>query len=234
LANLGQLRSRVASKIGMDTSDSAEVTLLDSWFNEGYEDVLVRSRCKVNCADMTLTANEWRYTLSTTPLAVLEVWTESSAGLTVPFERTTSEHILKLRAGLATNNGAPVRYYATEGADLFLVWPTPTSAETVKLLYVPRPTAMSATSDSPSYIPSEHHKALEFYALWQAADYDDDGSSQVGEVYRVQYEGVDGRGGILRRIRQGNRWKGGRSLGPARVGRRWPIRPHDPSTDSYW
>jgi len=172
--------------------------------------------------------------VSTTPLAILEVWTESADGLTVPFERTTSEHIFKLRAGLTTNNGSPLRYYAVEGADLFLVWPTPTAADTIKVLYVPRPTALSATGDSPSYIPSEFHKALEFYALWQAADYDDDGSSQVGEVYRVQYEGVDGRGGILRRIRSASRWKGGRSLSPARVGRRWPVRPRDPSTDTYW
>ena len=221
MANMNTLRNAVALKVGMSTSDSTEAERLLAWLNEGYEDVLVRTRCKVNCADLTFTPDVWKYTLPTSILSVLEVWLEDTSTRSLPFERTTAEHIIRLRAGIVVSSGSPVRYYAVEGSDLLMVWPTPDSADPLNILYVPRPTAMSATSDTPSYVPSEWHKAIELYASWQAGDYSDDGSSGVGESYRIQYEGQDSMGGYLKKIRQAMRRKGGRRLGPARVGRRW-------------
>jgi hypothetical protein len=91
---------------------------------------------------------------------------------------------------------------------------------------------MSAAGDTPSFIPAEWHKAVEMYACWRMADFDDDGSSQVGEVYRAHYEGADGRGGMLRDIRQQNRLQGGRRNPTMRVGRRGRrVRPYTRSVD---
>jgi hypothetical protein len=234
--NMSTLRGAVAYKVGMSTTDSVEAERLLAWLNEGYEDVLVRTRCKVSCADLALTVNEWKYTLPTSILSVLEVWIEQSAdGRVMPFERTSSEHIIRLRAGTAVATGSPVRYYALEGSDLLMVWPTPSVADTLELLYVPRPTPLSATGDIPSYVPAEWHKSIELYASWQAGDYTDDGSSGIGEAYRVQYEGPNGMGGYLRRIRLAIRHKGGRRLGPARVGRRWgQLVPHARDQSMGW
>jgi hypothetical protein len=65
---------------------------------------------------------------------------------------------------------------------------------------------MVLDTDSPSMeafgaIPDEYHDAIVSYALWKAADYADDGSSQMGERYRLLYEGQDGRGGRIAQIK---------------------------------
>jgi hypothetical protein len=118
-----------------------------------------------------------------------------------------------------------------EGNDYLVVWPTPQAVETISFLYVPRPSALAAGADIPSFVPAQWHRAIALYAMWQMADYDDDGSSQAGQVYRAEYEGQDGRGGILRQMRQATTRMGGRRLGPMRVGRRAVLVPTYPSVD---
>jgi hypothetical protein len=58
------------------------------------------------------------------------------------------------------------------------------------------------------------------------ADYDDDGSSQMGLLYQQQYER------LVRKCLKRKRLKGGRSLGRAVVGRR-PVMPSSPSQDVW-
>lgn len=215
--NLSQFRRSAAWKLGYSTTDSDDLAVIDAWVNEGYEDVLSRTQCKIIAGTLTTSGNEWKYELPTEILAVTEVWVEDSDGQTIAFERTTEEHILRLRAGITTEAGSQIRYFATAGANFLLLWPTPTTSQTIHILYVPRPTALSATGDSPSYVPSEWHKAIEYYMLWQAADAEDSNKAQSGEYYRQLYEGKDGSGGYLDRIRQSARKKGGRMLGPVTV-----------------
>jgi hypothetical protein len=228
MATLDDLRARISVTLDWQLSGE-DLTEIDARLNEAYEDILARTRCKVNCADMTLTADTWKYTMATGILAVLEVFKEGSS---FPFERTTTEHIIRLRRGIETATSG-VRYYATEGASMFMVWPTPTEAEDVSFFYVPRPPELSSGSDQPTFIPAEFHKALEYYALWRLADTDDDQSSAMGERYRAYYEGPDSRGGILKQIIRASRWKGGRRLAPAPVGRRRRVA-SAPDADSGW
>lgn len=221
MATLAQLQNRVQSILSLKLSGN-ELTLLTEYLNEGYADILARTRCRVNCGDLATIADTWKYRLPTGILAVNEMWTEDSVNGTYPvFERVTSADIIQARRA-QSSVASGLRLYAVEGHDMLLLWPTPTAVSTIEYLYVPRPTALSGASDTPSTggIPAEWHRALEYYACWRMADYDDDGSSQVGQVYRAQYEGVDGRGGILREIRQQNRAQGGRRLPTKRVGRR--------------
>jgi hypothetical protein len=227
--NLATLRNRVQSTLGLKTTGN-ELTLLDGYLNEGYEDVLARTRCRVNCGDLTTTDGVWKYRMPSGSMAVLELWAEAD-GAVQQFERTTSRHILDMRMSTASTSSG-VRYYAVEGHDLLILWPTPTSVENLAFFYVPRPTPMSATADTPSFVPAQWHRAVELYAAWKMADYDDDGSSQVGQMYRVQYEGPDGRGGILRDITQNKKWQGGRRLAPARAGRRPSWRPSSRAYDA--
>ena len=220
MATLNSLRRAVQQKIGLDTTTSStEETLLDEWINEGVVDVLLRTRCNVNCADITLTANTWKYNFSTAILAVNDVAVESaSTGEQTVLTRTTPEQILRLRQGQPLTSDR-IQYYALNGSDMLMLYPTPSTADTLEIYYVPRPTALSLTAHDPSNetyggVPTEYHKAIEFYALWQAADYDDDTSSQIGEYYRSMYEQW------LVRIRMAARHKGGRYMGPAVVGNR--------------
>lgn len=227
--NLSNLRSAVAFKSRMSTADATELARIDAWLNEAYEDIVLRTHCKVSHGTVQTTANEWRYDLPTAALDILELWVEDADGRRLEFERTDAEHLLRLRTALTVDDGGALRYFAVEGSNFLLVWPTPSSVVTINLLYVPRPTSMSATADTPSYVPAEHHKALEYYALWQAAQGNHEAISQMGEYYRSLYEGRDGNGGILDRIRTHRRRRGGRSLGPVRLYR--PNNVSNPSVD---
>jgi hypothetical protein len=93
-----------------------------------------------------------------------------------------------------------------------------------------RPLKMALDTDSPGdeqygAIPDEFQDAIELYALWKCADYGDDNSSQMGERYRFQYEGQDGRGGRLAQIRAAVNRRGTSRVAPRRVSLR-PVGDH--------
>lgn len=212
-------------KLGLDTtSGGTEESQLIAWLNEGVVDVLLRARVNVNSATMSLSAGTSDYTLDSTTLAINDITYTSAAGTSGSLIRVTPEDILRFRTGTPAT-GATVRYYALNGHDLLMVYPTPSAADTLTIYYVPRPTALSSTSStahdpsSETYggIPSEYHKAIELYALAQAAEFTDHKPSQYGARYKAEYEGK------LLEIRRAMRHKGGRSLGPAIVGKRRPL-----------
>ena len=190
--------------------------------NQGVTDVLLRTHCKVSSATLTLTSGTEDYTLDTNILRIIDMFVTSDLQ-DYAMERKTVAEILALRRSVASNT-SPSRYYAVAGSNLLMVYPTPSSADVVTMYYVPRPATLSTGSDTPSEIPSEFHKLVEWYALSEAADYDDDGSSNVGANYLARYEkGIaEAKAAISR--------KGGR---PARAipGRRPRIGPSVPSQD---
>jgi len=147
---LKDFRDEVGFKLNFSTSDAEELARVDAWVNRGYEDILLRTQCKVCHGTMTTTADEWRYSLPTNTLDILEIWLEDDSGETVPFEKTDARHIIRLRAGLETETGSPPRFFAVDGSNFFMLWPTPSDTDTINVLYVPRPTALSATGDAPS------------------------------------------------------------------------------------
>jgi hypothetical protein len=119
--------------------------------------------------------------------------------------------------------------YALNGADLLMLFPTPVSADVLTVYYVPLPTEMSASGNDPTSatyggIPVEYHPALEEYAKWKMADYDDDSSSSMGAAYQAEYLR------LVRDARKHLRQLGGRTLGRAVVGRS-PMRRSSPSQD---
>lgn len=216
---------KVQQKLGLDsTAASTEETQLIAWINEGVVDVLLRARVNVNCGDLTLTANTWKYTLPTSALAIQDISYTTADGTSGQLIRVTPDDILRYRA-VTPATGARVKYYALNGHDLLMLYPTPSSADTISIFYVPRPTALSSTSStahdpsSETYggIPTEYHKAIELYALAQAAEYTDHQPSQFGARYKAEYEAK------LVEIKRAMRHKGGRSLGPAIVGKRRPL-----------
>ena len=223
---LAQFRTIVASKVGLDNSTSGDQTLIDMWVNEGYEDILLQTHCKVLGCTMTLTSGTNDYTLDTDILSILKIY-NSASSINYYMERVTLGDIVDMRR--AGNSGAvpPARYYAVAGSNLLTVYPTPGSGETLTVYYVPRPTALSASSDVPSDVPAEFHKAIEFYALREAADYDDDQSSYIGRYYDQQYVAW------IQRIKKNVLQMGGSRLPRAVLNRtrRLSSVPHDPSQD---
>lgn len=171
-----------------------------------------------------MTAGTDDYTLDTAILLVKEAFS-TAAGENGRLTQVSPSELLEMRMAGGTATSGAAMYYAVNGANLFMVYPTPaSSADTVTFYYVPRPTTLASGADIPSEIPAEHHPAIEFYALWRLASYDDDQSSGQGERYREQYSEW------VRKARKYISMKGNVRLPRATVGRRRLV-PHDPSAD---
>jgi hypothetical protein len=200
-----------------NTASSAEQVLIDRWLNEGVLEVLLRTQCTVEVATMDTIADTWQYQLSTSILAIRDVYREDTAGAVEPVLRVSEQEILDYRRGVASSDAAYTRY-AVLGSNLLIIWPTPSSVYTLRLFYVPRPTAMSTGTDDPSSatlgrIPTEFHKAIEYYALWQGGEFDENRGSQGGERYRTLFENY-----LVGIIRPAMRRKGGLDMPQVRRG----------------
>ena len=193
MATLAKFRTRIAMKTGIaaDTSGSDDQALADDWINDGIVDVLLETHCNVDSQTVTPGASA-DYALSASVLAIIDMYT-SSSGTDDRVEQVSVPDLLEMRRQGSTASSSPVTHYALAGADLILFYPTPAAADTFTMYYVPKPTALSGSADDPSSaslggIRTEFHKAIEYYALAEAADYDDDTSSAQGARYREWYQ----------------------------------------------
>lgn len=236
MATFGELKANVSNELGLDqTAAGTEDVLLGRRLNEAVREYLIRTRAYVVTDTVALVENDNEYDLVTEldpdPLALVAIVATTEGR---PLEKLSVASILELRRGVSPV-GAGVYRYAVNGASTLMVYPSPgASPGTLTVHYVPKPTEMSAAGHDPSTatygnVPVEHHYLLEFYALWRMAGYDDDSSSQMGEVYRQRFEE-----GVIR-ARSQIRGRGGRGLAPARPGRGWWRRvPSHPSQDVKW
>lgn len=215
MATLTNFRTVVSAKLGLENTVAGDQPLIDGWLNEGIAEVLTRSRVNVAVATMALTVGSSDYTLPTQILALDEIYvTDASTSILSRMLRVSPQEILNMRIATQQQGAPPVRWYAQSGSSLLMVFPTPATADTLSIYYVPRPTALSAGSDTPSDVPSEWHKAIEYYALFQGGQYINDSASQNGAMYRALYEDE------LKKLKTAALHRGGRKLSPAVVGRR--------------
>jgi hypothetical protein len=173
------------------TASSADEVEIDRRVNEGATDFMLRTGIKVQQGNPTLTANEGDYTLDTDILDIMDVYA-TSGSQDYRMERISVPELLEMRRGASTMVG-PARYYATAGANLLMVYPTPTGADELTVYFVPRPVTLSAGSDTPSEIPAEYHPAVEMYALWRLGSMRDDQTSSQGSRYKEDYEALVSR-----------------------------------------
>lgn len=226
---LGTFLTQISSNIGLDnsgtigSSPTKDQTLMIGWVNEAIVDVVSRTKCNVGVATLTLTAGSYDYTLDTNILALDECYNQDvSQSVYYRLQRVTAEQVINYRVGNQFINAPPVRWYALSGANLLMLYPTPTSADVLTFYYVPRPNALAASSDTNSQIPAEWQKAVEYYGCWQAGKYMNDSASKNGADFMQLYEAE------LVKLKKAMRSLGGRKLAPAVVGsrsggRQWPI-----------
>lgn len=224
---LATLRRNVAAKLGLENTTGGDQILIDHWLNEGYEQTVLRSRCSVAPGTVTLTSGQDSYTMDTAIMALLEVDNQVSS-TRYTMEQITLTEMLKKRRATST---APARYWAVRG-NLIEVYPTPGTGETLNIWYVPRPTALSASSDSPTAVPYEFHKLIELYACAEGGEYTQHEASQFGSYYRGLFEK-----GLMEMNRALNR-KAGTRVPRAKVGNpdNKLTMPSTPSQDVsyYW
>jgi hypothetical protein len=197
---------------------TADATVLGEWANDAVRDLLLQTGVKVATGTVTLTANTSDYTLDAAVMLIKHAYLDGTTDHMLT--QLAPADLLEMRVrGSATSSSDGPWYYALDGADLFRVYPTPTSAGTINLTYVPKPTEMSADAHDPSNatyggIPTEFHPALLAYMYWKAASADDDQSSGQGERYRESYEAE------VRKVRKYVNGKGNVRLPRASVGSR--------------
>jgi hypothetical protein len=227
LSDFAALKNNVSKELGLDeTASGTEDVLLGRRLNEAVRYLLVKTQCYVKTATITLAANDYEYeltdALSDDALVLLQLITSDGKLC----ERVTVQELYGFREASPAVANAYTYRYALAGANLLLLYPTPSAAGTLTALYVPKPTEMSSGTHDPATatygnIPVQWHDAIELYAMSKLASFDDDASSQMGAVYKVQ---LDTR---LKEIRGEIRRLGGK-MPRAKVGRRYLI-PSDPS-----
>ena len=218
---LTQYRLRVSSIIGLaGTASGDEQTLIDGWVNEGYEQVLLETHCKVSVATMALTSGTDDYTLDSNIMAILDLYNTASS-TDYPLTRLTTQDLLAYRMNQATNT-TTVQWYSVQGSTLML-YPTPGSGESLTVFYVPRPTALSAGANTPDSVPAEWHVAIEYYAFARAAEYNEQGPSKFGSYWRALFERT------CQEMKSAERKLGGTRPAAMRIGRRNRPMLSDPS-----
>ena len=221
---LAQFRTRIAAKTALSNTTAADQGMIDDLVNMAYEDVVRRTSCKVGTTTISLSASTGDYTIPTSYLHIMEVYTTTS-GQSYSMQRTTAEDIIRRRIGVSTGfSSSPARYYATQGIDLLLVWPTPSAADSLSVYYVARPTALSASADLPSAIPAEFHQLIEYKACAEAADYAEMVISRgrmTPTVDPTRWLLLYEKG--LKELRVSVSRAGGRRLAPVRINRRLTV-----------
>jgi hypothetical protein len=172
--NLGDLIFVVAHKSGLSDDNSDEHTLMLKWARDGVVEVLLETSCVIDTATTTLQPNYYLYTIDPAVLAVKAAQLQSQSQL-YDIEVTQLE---RLRTAQRAQGTSPIQLLAVEGDRLY-VYPTPTAPDVIVWDYIPRPQQqLTNPADDPSAtqfgrIPTEYHRAIEYYMIWQAAEYDD-------------------------------------------------------------
>lgn len=225
MSTLSTLQSDVAGVLGLDfdaaNPGNGDGPRLLGWANDAVVDMLKRTHCYIQSATMTMTVGVGDYRLDSAILAIDDVYMTSGTQ-SFRARRLSTTDLLNQRLFQVVT--APVTQYALAGADLLMVFPTPSQADVLTIYYVARPSLMATPTDDPSSaafggIPSEYHYGLELYMQWKAGDAFDDESSSSGESYRRQYvgdptapPGTDARRGFIGEMRRDLRDKGGKHL----------------------
>ena len=236
MSTFSVLKSNVQQELGLDTTASSdEDVLLGRRLNQAVREFLLDTRCYIASSTFTAVADQKDYDLQTgdfiggtgTNVSVLAI-DQLIDSNNIPLARKNVSEIDEYRRASATTATSGQRNYALDGANLLMLWPTPSTAEVFTLRYIPRPTEMSSSAHDPSDptyggIPAEYHEALEKWTCWWMASYDDDTSSNQGDRYFGQYQLVASK------ARKWMKRKGGRRQAPVKLGRRVSLVSGDPS-----
>jgi hypothetical protein len=212
-----QLQTRVARGIGMSLAATADMALMLGWYNDAVEQFLRETKLNVRTAALALTAGQEDYSLDTDIIAMQALWYSPGDGTQSLMTAITPEDMY-LKRMVEVTGGGPPTFYALAGAHTLMLNPAPSSGDQIHMLYVPRPAAMSASSDSPAAtamgnIPSEFHVILEAYVKWKAGQAEEHRPSESGLQFQSEWErAITAVKGQLRR-------KAGPVIGSVRMGR---------------
>jgi hypothetical protein len=189
-----QISDRVIVILGLqDDTTAPEVGLVQEWILEGITDIAARTRAGTRVINLKLSADTPVHDMSNEIISLLDL--EDSTGF---MPHLTREDAVSAQARFE-------RGFAYEEP---LLWfsPVPTKDMFFKAYGVFRPRPMENDDDTPanaSYgnLADEFHPTIVTYCLWKGGEYVEHEQSGGGERWRVQYEGQDGKGGEISKIK---------------------------------
>jgi hypothetical protein len=192
LTSLAQFRTAVSDELGLSNDPSTEQPDIDIWVNKGVTRVLRDTHCYITSATVSgFDGVSSDYSMASSILEIDDMFL-TSGGTQYRLERVSVPLLVEQRR-VSNPTGTPAATYALAGANLLMFWPTPGASDTLSIYYVPVPTALSSANDDPSTlslggIPVSLHEAIEFYACFKGASFDDDQTSSQGQRYHDLYE----------------------------------------------
>lgn len=217
VATRGDLKRHLAAEVGLDlTVSGLEDLLMNDWAQDAIWDFIIQTRVRLVQSTLNLSAGQEDYSMATAVPNVLGV-TEAFIGTGTNrygLERISMAEMMDWRRTNSTLDRT--RKYAAEG-DLFMVYPSPSSANVITLYGPLKPTPFAADGDNfttSQYggIPAHHNTALLAYMRWRAGIYDEKRLPHTPDQLRQFYELE------LSRARRRNRRMGGRAMPGLRTG----------------
>lgn len=203
---------------------TADVTRVNGWLNNVYQEVASETRCLRSSGTATLTSGVNEYLLDPKILHI-ELITVTPVGGTqgFPLKEAQLDEILNYRA---TGSGAasPSMRYCLEPMNTLELWPTPSTGDTITFFYSYLPNVLTADGDT-TLLPEPHAaNLLEYGSLVLAAEFKRD-ILMLGD-FQSQYSQA------LQDFQKYLNRKAGAYPGAFPTWTRLnPFAPHDPSTD---
>jgi len=136
-------------------------------------------------------------------------------GRKIPKTRRTTGSLLKLgdsRGDLDRYTMEDIERIQSQGGRGYawkepMLWVSPLGEQELRVIGVFRPQPMPAGTDTPSHaqygnLAAEFHPTILTYCFWKGGEYMQHEASGNGEKWRVQYEGQDGNGGEISKIKK--------------------------------
>lgn len=191
-----QIREHVSRTLGMQLDTSApEGDLIRDWILAGTIDIAARTRAGVRAVDLIITPNTPVHDMSQQIISLLDI--EDSVGFMKRYSREDA----------AFMQAVGQRGYAYEEPLLWLSPLRDKPGQTVRAYGVFMPQEMSEDTDSPSQpdfgnLSPQFHPAVVVYCLWKGGEYIEHEQSGGGLRWKEQYEGQDGNGGEIAKIKK--------------------------------
>jgi len=189
-----QLADRIKYTLGLqDDTTFSETEYVTDLIYEAICDIAAQTRTGARVINMTTTADTQTHDLSVGAIIALLGVMDSRGTL----DRFTIEDI-----EIAQARGQ--RGYAWREP---MLWISPLGEQVLRVFGVFRPQKMTLGTQSPSdplygNMADEFHPTIITYCLWKAGEYMQHEASGNGEKWRIQYEGQNGEGGELAKIRR--------------------------------
>lgn len=189
----GGMLSRVGEKLGLAYDiDGFEQSWLYDLFNRAIEEVLLKTHIYIAIGDVALTAGNSEYRLDTSILAIDDGRGSTPAGIG-RYQIIGLDQMIEIQSSNLVS--ATYRKYVAIEGNLLIVAPTPSTDETLRFYYVPKPTATSLdthdfTNVTYGGLPDWADVAVQYYMLWQAAEYDQKQPTSNKDMGPMDYKGA--------------------------------------------